>query len=57
MVRVEAGFIVVNADLMAAEHALRPNRMRTPFGLGLAWMVNLDKEYFNGKEALINQKN
>ena len=57
MVRVEAGFIVVNADLMAAEHALRPNRMRTPFELGLAWMVNLDKEYFNGKEALINQKN
>ena len=44
MVRVEAGFIVVNADLIAAEHALRPNRMRTPFELGLAWMENLDKE-------------
>ena len=57
MVRVEAGFIVVNADLIAAEHALRPNRMRTPFELGLAWMVNLDKEYFNGKKALIKQKN
>ena len=57
MVRVEAGFIVVNADLMAAEHALRPNRMRTPYELGLAWMVNLDKEFFTGKEALIKQKN
>jgi len=57
MVRVEAGFIVVNADLIAAEHALRPNRMRTPFELGLAWMVNLEKEYFNGKKALIKQKN
>ena len=57
MVRGEAGFIVVNADLIAAEHALRPNRMRTPFELGLAWMVNLDKEYFNGKKALIKQKN
>ena len=57
MVRVEAGFIVVNADLIAAEHALRPNRMRTPFELGLAWMINLDKEYFNGKKALIKQKN
>ena len=55
--RVEAGFIVVNADLIAAEHALRPNRMRTPFELGLAWMVNLEKEYFNGKKALIKQKN
>ena len=57
MVRIEAGFIVVNADLIAAEHALRPNRMRTPYELGLAWMVNLDKEFFTGKEALIKQKN
>jgi aminomethyltransferase len=57
MVRIEAGLIVVNADLIAAEHALRPNRMRTPYELGLAWMVNLDKEFFTGKEALIKQKN
>jgi len=57
MVRIEAGFIVVNADLIAAEHALRPNRMRTPYELGLAWMVNLDKEFFTGKEALIKLKN
>ena len=57
MVRVEAGFIVVNTDLIAAEHALRPNRMRTPYEVGLAWMVNLDKEFFTGKEALIKQKN
>ena len=57
MVRIEAGFIVINADLIAAEHALRPNRMRTPYELGLAWMVNLDKEFFTGKEALIKQKN
>ena len=56
MVRIEAGFIVVNADLIAAEHALRPNRMRTPYELGLAWMVNLDKEFFTGKEALIKHK-
>jgi len=57
MVRIEAGFIVVNADVIAAEHALRPNRMRTPYELGLAWMVNLDKEFFTGKEALIKLKN
>lgn len=57
MVRIEAGFIVVNADLIAAEHALRPNRMRTPYELGLAWMVNLDKDFFTGKQALIKQKN
>ena len=36
MVRVEAGFIQPNADFMSAEQALRPNRMRNPFELGLS---------------------
>ena len=57
MVRIEAGFIQVNADFMSAEQALRPNRMRTPYELGLGWIVNLNKEYFTGKNALIKQKN
>jgi len=56
MVRIEAGFIVVNADFIAAEHALRPNRMRNPYELGLGWLVNLDKDYFTGKTALTKIK-
>ena len=56
MVRIEAGFIQVNVDFMAAEQALRPNRMRTPYELGLGWIVNLEKEYFTGKQALIRHK-
>ena len=53
MVRIEAGFIQPNVDFMSAEQALRPNRMRNPYELGLGWLVNLDKEYFTGKQALI----
>lgn len=57
MVRIEAGFIQPNADFMSAEQALRPNRMRTPFELGMGWLVDLNKNYFTGKKSLINLKN
>jgi len=56
MVRIEAGFIQPNVDFMSAEQALRPNRMRNPYELGLGWLVNLEKEYFTGKQALIRHK-
>ena len=56
MVRVEAGFIQPNADFMSAEQALRPNRMRNPFELGMGWLVDLNKNYFTGKKNLINLK-
>ena len=57
MVRIEAGFIQPNADFMSAEQALRPNRMRTPFELGMGWLVDFNKNYFTGKKSLINLKN
>ena len=56
MVRVEAGFIQPNAEFMSAEQALRPNRMRNPYELGMGWLVDLNKNYFTGKKNLINLK-
>ena len=56
MVRVEAGFIQPNADFMSAEQALRPNRMRNPYELGMGWLVDLNKNYFTGKKNLFNLK-
>ena len=56
MVRVEAGFIQPNADFMSAEQALRPNRMRNPYELGMGWLVDLNKNYFTGKKNLGNLK-
>ena len=56
MVRVEAGFIQPNADFMSAEQALRPNRMRNPYELGMGWLVDLNKNYFTGKKNLVNLK-
>ena len=56
MVRVEAGFIQPNSDFMSAEQALRPNRMRNPYELGMGWLVDLNKNYFTGKKNLVNLK-
>ncbi|MEJ8570151.1 aminomethyltransferase family protein [Microbaculum marinum] len=57
LARLEAGFIVTNSDFIAAETAVRPNRRRSPFEIGLDWMVALDKpRHFNGRRALRAEK-
>ena len=57
MTRIEAGFIQTNTDFMAAEDALRPVRMRSPYEIGMGWLVHLNKKnYFVGKNALKDEK-
>ena len=53
MVRIEAGFIMPGDDFNTAETAVRADRVRSPYELGLAWLVDLEKPYFTGKQALI----
>ena len=57
MTRIEAGFIQTNTDFMAAEDALRPVRMRSPYEIGMGWLVHFKKKnYFVGKKALKKEK-
>jgi aminomethyltransferase len=56
MVRIEAGFIMPGDDFNTAETAVRADHDRSPFELGLGWVVSLDKPYFTGKRALIEEK-
>ncbi len=56
LARIEAGFIMTNTDFMAAGQALRHTRGRSPFELGLGWLVNFDKGHFNGRRALLEEK-
>ena len=57
MTRIEAGFIQTNTDFMAAEDALRPIRMRSPYEIGMGWLVHFKKKkYFIGKKALKYEK-
>ena len=54
--RIEAGFIQAGVDFVPALDAVRPGRTRSPYELGLGWLVNLDKANFNGKRALVAEK-
>lgn len=56
MVRIEAGFIMPNLDFVSAESTVHLNRDRTPFELGLDWVVDLEKGHFNGRRALLEEK-
>jgi aminomethyltransferase len=54
--RIEAGFIVANTDFTTAETALRPDRQRLPDEIGLDWLVDPDKPYFNGRDAILKAR-
>ena len=54
--RIEAGFIVANADFVTAEHAVRADRVRMPDEIGLGWMVDAEKPFFNGRRAILDAR-
>jgi aminomethyltransferase len=54
--RIEAGFIVANADFVTSETALREDRLRLPDEIGLDWLVDLDKPNFNGRRAIVRAR-
>jgi aminomethyltransferase len=53
MLRIEAGLIMVDAEFASCFHTVKLNRDRTPFELGLDWVVDLNKGHFNGRRALV----
>lgn len=56
--RIEAGFVQAGVDFVPAEQSIRPGRARSPFELGLGWLVDFDKPHFTGRKALLaEQKN
>jgi aminomethyltransferase len=56
LVRIEAGLLLCDADFLPADRTVRPERTRSPFELGLDWLVDLSKPCFNGRQALIEEK-
>ena len=50
--RIETGFIMTNSDFIASEHAVRNDRAKKPDEIGMSWMVDMTKKYFNGKSAI-----
>jgi len=56
LARIEAGFIQTNVDFIAADHAVRPTRGRSPFELGLGRLVDFGKGHFVGRRALVRER-
>jgi len=56
MSRIEAGFIAVYEDFLPADETVRTGRSRSPFELGLGWLVDFKKPNFNGRRALAEEK-
>jgi aminomethyltransferase len=52
MARIEAGFIQAHVDFVPAEEVVRNGRTRSPFELGLEWLV----DFSNGRSALLAEK-
>ncbi len=56
LARIEAGFLLPNVDFVSAEHTVRVGRDRSPLELGLGWLVDFDKPHFNGRRALLAER-
>ena len=56
MARIETGFLQAGVDFVPAEETIRSGRSRSPYELGLGWLVDLDKPVFNGRRALMEEK-
>lgn len=52
MARIEAGFLTAGVDFVPAMQTVRSGRSRSPFELGLGWLVDFKKPNFNGRRAL-----
>lgn len=56
MARTEAGFIITNMDFVPVHQAVREDRARSPFEMALDWLIDWDKGHFNGRRALLEEK-
>jgi aminomethyltransferase len=56
LVRIEAGFLMAWDDFVPVEQLVRTGRARSPFELGLDWLVDFDKGHFTGRSALLKEK-
>jgi aminomethyltransferase len=54
--RIEAGFLSPHIDFVSAEQTIRTGRDRSPLELGLAWLIDFQKGHFNGRRALLAER-
>ncbi|MCZ6828263.1 MAG: aminomethyltransferase family protein [Gammaproteobacteria bacterium] len=55
LARIETGFLQAGVDFVPAQDTVRIGRSRSPFELGLSWLVDFEKPVFNGRKALLKE--
>lgn len=53
--RIEAGLILADVDYVSSKKALIRSQKYSPYEIGLAKLVHLDKDNFIGKQALVRE--
>lgn len=56
MTRLEAGFIMPGMEFNEALKTINFEHDQTPFELNLGWLVDFNKPHFNGRSALLAEK-
>jgi aminomethyltransferase len=56
LLRIEAGLVSIDSDFISVTQTIFPVQQVSPFELGLGWMINLDREFFVGRDALRHEK-
>jgi len=56
MTRLEAGFIMPGMEFNEALKTVHFEYDQTPFDLNLGWLVDFNKPHFNGRSALLEEK-
>jgi len=56
LARIEAGLLLLDADFISAAQTQFEVQKTSPYDLGLAWMVDLKKDFFVGHQALRREK-
>lgn len=52
MARIEAGLILIDVDYISTRKALIEGQKSSPYEINLGWTVNLEKDFFIGRDAL-----
>jgi aminomethyltransferase len=56
LLRIEAGLVSIDSDFISVTQTIFPVQQVSPFELGLGWMINLDRDFFVGRDALRHEK-
>jgi aminomethyltransferase len=56
LARLEGGLLLLDADFKSAFQTTFHVQKTSPFELGLEWMVDMDKDFFIGRQALRREK-